>query len=483
MAFNGKTILVTGGAGFIGSHLCERLFKDGNHVISLDNYFAGSRDNHVSGVEYREGHTKNIEKLIPETPDLVFHLGEYSRVEQSILEPDIVADLNTAGTTGVLEFWKKRKCTLVYAGSSTKFGDQGATRYTSPYAQTKAENTERVKAMGDAFGLPYAITYFYNVYGPRERAGIYGTVIETFKHMYLAGTPIAVTSPGTQTRNFTHVSDIVDALILVGEKGNGDEFGLGNERSYSIREVAHLFGGDVVMLPERSANRMMSGLDTSKISALGWKPKQSLEEYIRNFVATHERGVQHEKRVLVFSTTFYPTIGPAETALIELMRKMPDVTFDIVTTKFIPNASNVAPPTPNANVTRVGFGRASDKYLLPFLGYRVARALHRKHRYLFAWSLMASYAALAGVVAKRLMRLPLLITLADQNIAAVPPLTRMFLKFILTDADQVYGASFAQEGHAIRIAGSAKRRSLGEGDAFANQLRYAYANILLNRHT
>src|SRR3989344_3823358 len=120
-----QLILVTGGAGFIGSHLCVRLVKEGHHVISLDNYFTGRRENHVPGVDYREGHTKDIEKHISETPDLIYHLGEYSRVEKSLEEPALVWDLNKDGTFGVLEFWRKRGCKMIYAGSSTKFGDGG----------------------------------------------------------------------------------------------------------------------------------------------------------------------------------------------------------------------------------------------------------------------------------------------------------------------------------------------------------------------
>ena len=477
-----KTILVTGGAGFIGSHLCRRLQEQGHRVISIDNYFAGSPENCAEGVECRTGHTKDIETLVPETPDIIYHLGEYARVEQSLLEPEIVQDLNVVGTRGVLEFWRKRRCKLVYAGSSTKFGDGGRAREMTPYASTKAANTELVKKIGDAEGLSYAITYFYNVYGSGERAGIYGTVIEAYKQMYLHGAPLAVTSPGTQVRNFTHVSDIIDALILVGEKGQGDEYGLGNEKSLAILDVAGMFGGEIVMLPERAGNRMQSGLDRVKISALGWKPKRTLEAYVREFLATHERGQKREKRVLVFSTTFYPTMGPAEETLTELMRKMPDVQFDIVTTEFSTDARKTAPPTSNAHLYRVGFGRMSDKYLLPILGYRVAKGLHAKHRYLFTWSLMASYAALAGMFLKRTTKLPLLITLADQNLEDVSAPTRVLLRIILSDADQVYGASSVQEGYAARIAsGKSLRRSIGEGDAFANQLRYAYAEILLNQ--
>lgn len=475
----GKLIVVTGGAGFIGSHLCERLVAEGHTVISLDNYFAGSRDNHVPGVEYREGHTKDIERHIPETPDLIYHLGEYSRVEQSLLEPEIVHDLNVVGTKAVVEFWKKRKCKLVYAGSSTKFGDGGMARTATPYASSKADNTELVKETGDALKLPYAITYFYNVYGPRERAGTYGTVIEIFKRMYLRGAPITVTAPGTQKRNFTHVHDIVDGLMLVGEKGAGDEYGLGNEKVFSMLEVARLFGGELLMLPERPGNRMSSALDTKKARTLGWEAERRLEDYLEEFLSTNVRAAPLDDRVLVFSTTFHPVSGPAEDALVSLMRALPDVSFDVVTTCFGPDANLVPPPVPNAYVHRVGFGVPLDKYLFPILGFLKGRSLTRRHTYLFAWSIFASYAALAALLLKRAAHLPLLITLADQDLTRVGALKRWLLRIALSGADQVYGLRSKDDRAAARLARKdTLRQSMGDGDAFANQIRFTYSNIL-----
>lgn len=476
-----KIILVTGGAGFIGSHLCKRLLQKGNRVISLDNYFAGSKKNHVEGVEYREGHTKDIARLVPETPDIIYHLGEYARVEQSVLEPEVVHDLNTVGTAAVIEFWRAKnlsgqECKLVYAGSSTKFGDGGKTRDTSPYAATKAANTEKVREMGEREGLPYAITYFYNVYGPGERGGIYGTVIEWFKEMYLRGEPLTITSPGTQTRNFTHIDDIVSGLILVGEKGMGDEFGIGSERAYPMLEVARFFGGDIVMLPERSGNRMQSELHTEKTLRLGWNAHHDLESHIKEFVETHPRGALHERRVLVVATTFFPHEGPAEKALRILAEKLPDVHFDVVTTVF--SKTTEGELQNNVSVHRVGWGSVGDKYLLPILGAHTAYSLHRKHRYLFTWSLMASYAALAGVFLKKLSGLPLLVTFADQNLESLGFFRRTILGHIVRSADQVYGVGL-QEQTARRLRrGVPLRRSLGTGDAFANQLRYAYVDIL-----
>ncbi len=219
-----RTILVTGGAGFVGSNLIRALLEDpGNRVISVDNYFTGSRENHVEGAEYREGHTKDLATHVPEAVDVVYHLGEYSRVAPSLREPDVVWDLNVHGTFGVLEYWRAHKPKLIYAGSSTKFAearDDGVPgKDRAPYSWMKATNTELVHNYGRWYDLPYSVVYFYNVYGPGERAGqwdgAYGTVIETFRQAYRAGMPCTINGTGEQTRAFTHVADTVSALMIV----------------------------------------------------------------------------------------------------------------------------------------------------------------------------------------------------------------------------------------------------------------------------
>ncbi len=275
-----RLVVVTGGAGFIGSRLCARLTAGGDRVISVDNYFAGSHEAHQPGVDYREGHTRDIAALVPEEVDLVYHLGEYSRVERSLSEPQLVFDLNATGTLGVLEFCRARGPKLVYAGSSTKFADGGLGRDQSPYAFTKATNSELVRNYGDWYGIDYAITYFYNVFGPGERAGAYGTVIEIFRQKHARGETLTVTAPGTQRRIFTHIDDIVDGLLLVGDRGAGDEFGLGASEDFSIMEIAELFGGRIELLPESPGNRMTAKLDITKSQALGWQAKRSVRDYI-----------------------------------------------------------------------------------------------------------------------------------------------------------------------------------------------------------
>ena len=278
-----KKILVTGGAGFVGGHLCERLSKDeNNEVYSLDNYFTGSEANHVDNVTYINGSTRDINKLIDFKPEMIYHLGEYSRVEQSFDDIEKVLEYNKEGTLAILEFVRKHKCKLLYAGSSTKFGDEGENANASPYAWSKSSNTQLVINYGEWFGIDYVITYFYNVYGPREiQTGKYATLIALFKEKMKNGEKLTIVSPGTQMRNFTHIDDTVDALILIGKDGHGDEYGIGNPQGYTIIEVAQMYEGDIEMLPERKGNRLVASVVSDKTRALGWEPKRNLKEYIQ----------------------------------------------------------------------------------------------------------------------------------------------------------------------------------------------------------
>ena len=274
-----KNILVTGGAGFIGSHLCERLHKEGNHVTSIDNYFTGSKDNHIEGVNYIKAPTSDIRWCVNSAPDIIYHLGEYSRVEQSFEDIRKVHEYNTHGITEVLEFVRETEAKLVYAGSSTKFSDNGINA--SPYSFSKAQNTQLVMNYGNWYNIDYAITYFYNVYGGREiKEGKYATLIALFREKMNRNEDLNVVSPGDQKRNFTHIDDIIDALVLIGENGQGDGYGIGSDESFSVLEVAKMFGGNINMLPERKGNRMRGDVITGKTRSLGWSPKRNLKDYI-----------------------------------------------------------------------------------------------------------------------------------------------------------------------------------------------------------
>jgi UDP-glucose 4-epimerase len=273
-------ILVTGGAGFIGSNLCEKLVKDKkNKVYSLDNYSTGRIENHVDNVTYIRGETSDIDSLVNFSPSIIYHLGEYSRVEQSFDDVRKLWKSNKNGTFSVLEFARKTKAKLIYAGSSTKFSDGGSGRNQSPYAWTKASNTELVVNYGVWYQISYVIVYFYNVYGKREiEAGKYATLIALFKKSFINRENLKVVSPGTQQRNFTHIDDIIDGIIIAAE----------NAKSYSVLEIAKMFNIGIDMLPERRGNRMAGEVISQKIQDLGWEAKHGIKDYIDTIVRGKE---------------------------------------------------------------------------------------------------------------------------------------------------------------------------------------------------
>tara|TARA_B100001113_G_scaffold101076_1_gene81749 strand:+ start:2788 stop:3624 length:837 start_codon:yes stop_codon:yes gene_type:complete len=274
-------ILIIGGAGFIGSHLCESYVSD-HHITSLDNYISGKKENHIKGVEYLDMNSKDILSLNPEF-NLIFHLGEYSRVEKSLDKIDFVLENNILPVLSVLQFAKKCKAKLMYAGSSTKYSDNGANKYKSPYAFSKWINSELVKFYCDINAMPYAITYFYNVYGGRENSeGEFATVIAKFLKRKKLNKKLQITKPGTQTRNFTHIEDTINALHLIAEKGQGDEYGIAASEFYSIDKIAKLISDDIEYTEENVANRQSSEILTKKVLSLGWKPKHKLLNYIKS---------------------------------------------------------------------------------------------------------------------------------------------------------------------------------------------------------
>jgi UDP-glucose 4-epimerase len=279
-----KKILITGGAGFIGSNLCEYIIGHQDaKVWSIDDYSTGSSSNHVDGVEYIEANTRDYHIIDKINPEIVYHLGEYSRVEQSFEDYDKVMHSNMTGTRKIVEFCKVKKAKLIYAGSSTKFGDQGASKNNSPYAWSKATNTEFINNYSKWFGLNYAIVYFYNAYGKNEiEDGKYATLVGKYKKSMREGKKLKIVLPGTQQRNFTHVSDIVLGITQVAANGNGDGFGIGSPTQFTIEELAALFGGETDYIAERKGNRLSADLVTQKTERLGWRPTVFLPDYIEH---------------------------------------------------------------------------------------------------------------------------------------------------------------------------------------------------------
>ena len=273
--------LVTGGCGFIGSHLVEKLVKAGEDVTVLDNHSTGKRK--IEGALYYFGDAYTLFKL-PAKYDFIWHLGEYARVEKSFDDYQKVIESNYMSFPAVVEFAKQQQAKLIYSGSSTKFSKGDIPGYAmSPYAYTKWQNTEFLKAYSNWFFLDYTIVYFYNVYGDGEISeGDYSTVIGKYLNMVKNGaTELPVTEPGTQLRNFTHIDDTVDGLIIAGMEGMGDDYGIASDESYSILDVVEMLGCKPKMLPSNSANRMDAEIKNQKLLELGWKAKTSLKDYLK----------------------------------------------------------------------------------------------------------------------------------------------------------------------------------------------------------
>jgi UDP-glucose 4-epimerase len=289
-----KNILViTGGAGFIGSNLISELlnlkkFK----IISVDNYSSGLSKNHIKNkrVKYLKGSTKNIELLLKNyigKIHSIFHFGEFSRIYQSFKKINECFSSNIEGSSNVFNFALKNKIRLIYSATSASLGNDGRDMNLSPYAFSKAKNLELLDNLNKWFNFRYEIIYFYNVYGERQICkGDMATVVGIFEDYFRRGKALPVVRPGTQTRRFTHVCDTVKACIFAWKKNKCRHYSIASKQSYSIVELAKLFKSKIRYLPIRKGERFASALTkmnlNSKIIRLFAKIK--LKDYVSSFL-------------------------------------------------------------------------------------------------------------------------------------------------------------------------------------------------------
>jgi UDP-glucose 4-epimerase len=271
-------ILVTGGAGYIGSNLIKYLDKNTSVTItSLDNYFTGSQTNHIKGVNYIQGNTWEIQKL--EKQDVVYHFGEYSRVVPSFKDIEYLTASNLWGSSRVIEQCKRWGAKLIYSASSSKFGGN---ENLSPYSWVKAKIVELIKNYAEWYKLKYEICYFYNVYGENHiTEGDYATVIGIFEEQYKKNKPLTVVGDGKQSRQFTHINDIVNALNKIEKQNKNKEWYLSSDVEYKIIEVAKMFSDNIKMIPERKGERYKTiAIENDTKEILKWKIKHNLKDYI-----------------------------------------------------------------------------------------------------------------------------------------------------------------------------------------------------------
>ncbi len=286
-------IIVTGGAGFVGTNLISLLLKKTKYeIISIDNYSSGLKKNHIKHkrIKYLNADTKNISHIIknPKKIKSVFHFGEFSRIYQSFLKMNECISSNSVGTNAVFNFCLKNKIKLLYSATSASLGNRGNDKNLSPYAFTKAKNVELLENLKKWFNFKYEVIYFYNVYGPNQICtGDMASVIGIFENHYKLKKPLPIVRPGTQTRRFTHIHDVVEICFKAWKKNLCRHYSIANKKKYSIRKVAEMFGGKIRFLPRRPGERFASALTNMNLSNKVHKHfgKIDLEEYINNFLS------------------------------------------------------------------------------------------------------------------------------------------------------------------------------------------------------
>ena len=276
-------ILITGGAGFVGTNLIISLKQKGHTLVSIDNYSIGQKSNHVEGVTYLDMDANEIGS-IPNDFDLIYHLAGLSRIQPSFLNPTETFIANTSSTNAILEFARARGTKVAYSGSSSKHHNP----YQSPYALYKYLGEEICKMYKKTYDFPIEIVRFYNVYGPFEITdGDWAAVIGLWRNLVAQGLPITIVGDGNQRRDFTHIDDIVDGLIKIGfsTKTTEDAWELGSGKNYSLNEVYDLFkekfGVEKVYIPDQKGNyRITLRENNEAIDKLDWSPKDRLPKYI-----------------------------------------------------------------------------------------------------------------------------------------------------------------------------------------------------------
>jgi UDP-glucose 4-epimerase len=284
MESNCKQVLVTGGAGFVGTNLIKTLLEQGHKVISVDNYNTGLKSNHQPGALYIDFDIKNIDDYSAWGEfDIVYHLAAIARIQPSFKEPYDYFTTNANATFKIAKYCSNNNIPLVYAGSSSHHSG----KFKNPYTFSKDIGEEIITLFQLHYGLKASIARFYNVYGPYHlKEGGYTTLIGAWEKQVEKHQPLIIYGDGTKRRDFTHINDIVEALLLINEKQAwGHIFELGRGKNYSVKDIADMFGQEIEYKENKPGEAEITlCVDTLAKRLLEWEPKHNIEDYIKDYL-------------------------------------------------------------------------------------------------------------------------------------------------------------------------------------------------------
>lgn len=440
--------LVTGGAGFIGSHLCEYLINQGHSVICVDSFFSGKKENIKHLLMNKNFFLLKHNIIFPikyrfTALDVIFNLACPASPVQYQFDPVLTLKTSVTGTENMLNLACKFKAKMLQASTSEIYGDplehpQRESYFgnvnpigkRSCYDEGKRAAESLCKDYNEQFAVDVRIARLFNVYGPRMMFND-GRVISNFIMQALFDENITVHGVGEQSRSFMYIDDLIKAFIKLMDVSY-DKIGigpinLGNPDERTIKSLAedikNLSGSksrivyiDYSKIPERFGDPKQRCPDiTMAKELLSWQPTVDFVDGLARTIADFKERLKNKTKIVIFAPAFFPIVGPAEEAVREITNRLPGYEFDIIVARLKAGLSD-RETIGQVNVYRLGSGVNLDKYLLPLRAFWLARRLHKRNNYQVAWGIMASYGALAALLFSFFTKVAVVISLFEGKI-------------------------------------------------------------------